>query len=158
MSWGNPPKLEPTKPKSGKIIQPEDLAGDSESSQQKALFVWAALASEQYPQLKYLFHIPNGGLRDMRTAVNLKAEGVRAGVPDVFLPHCTIAESLPSEGYFGCWIEMKIEKHRNRKNGGCSDDQLVWHKYLKDAGYHVAVCYSWTEARDVLMNYIKGSY
>jgi hypothetical protein len=40
MTWGNPPPIEPTEPKQGKVINPEDLAGDSESSQQKALFDW----------------------------------------------------------------------------------------------------------------------
>lgn len=31
------------------------------------------------------FHTPNGGLRQKATAVKLKREGVKAGVPDVFI-------------------------------------------------------------------------
>lgn len=157
MTWRNPPPLNFTKPKPGKMITPEDLAkSGSEDGHQMALFAWAAENVGKYPQLAWLFAIPNGGQRHIAEATKLVATGTRSGVPDVFLPHYTITESLPSEGYFGCWIEMKIEKHRNRKNGGCSDDQLEWHKYLKDAGYYVAVCYSWTKARDVLIDYLEG--
>lgn len=42
----------------------------SESQEQKALFQWAGLAEQKYPELKLLHHIPNGGIRDIRTAVN----------------------------------------------------------------------------------------
>lgn len=142
MTWGNPPKLEPTKPKPGKKITPEDLAGESESSQQKALFLWAASARDKYPQLKYLFHIPNGGLRDMRTAVNLKAEGVRAGVPDVMLPYgCGFR--------LGLFIEMKVGKNKP------SLEQVDWINYLNSAGYECRVCYSWEDARDAIVKYLN---
>lgn len=142
MTWGNPPKLEPAKPKQGKKITPEDLAGESESSQQKALFLWAASARDKYPQLKYLFHIPNGGLRDMRTAVNLKAEGVRAGVPDVMLPYgCGFR--------LGLFIEMKVGKNKP------SLEQVDWINYLNSAGYECRVCYSWEDARDAIVKYLN---
>ena len=55
----------------------------SESQEQKALFQWAGLAEQKYPELKLLHHIPNGGIRDIRTAANLKKEGVKRGVPDI---------------------------------------------------------------------------
>lgn len=150
VTWGNPPPFVPTKPKPGKLITPEMISGDSESSHQKALFAWAALSVGKYPQLKWLYHVPNGGLRDARTAANLKAEGVKAGVPDVCLPVGFNAS------YFGCYIEMKIAQKRNRKNGGLEDDQVIWITGLRDLGYYVAVCYSWQEARDVLVSYLEG--
>jgi len=156
MTWGNPPKLEPTKPKPGKAIQPEDIAKDSEHSHQTALFAWAALSVDKYPQLKWMFAIPNGGLRDMRTAVNLKAEGVKAGVPDIFLPYAWSELQHGVRTYHGCFIEMKQEKYRNRKNGGCSDEQIDFIEYMVSTGYYCKVCYSWEEARDVLINYLEG--
>ena len=150
MTWGNPPALVPTKPKkSVKAITPEMLAGDSESSQQRALFAWAALNVGKYPQLKWLYHIPNGGLRDPRTAANLKAEGVKAGVPDVCLP-CPIWTKC------GCYIEMKIGKRRKELNGGCSKEQLDWLDYLYSAGYCCRVCYGWEEAKETLIAYLEG--
>lgn len=158
MTWGNPPAFVPTKPKKpAKAITPEMLATGSEAGEQSALFCWAALSVGKYPQLKWLYHIPNGGLRDIRTAANLKAEGVKAGVPDICLPYS--APMTPSESdawYHGCYIELKIEKRRNQKNGGCSEDQLDWIDYLQSSDYYVAVCYGWKEARDTLIAYFEG--
>lgn len=156
MTWGNPPPFKPDPPKQGKIITPEQLAGDSESSQQQALFCWAALNCGQYPALAYMFAIPNGGLRDKRTASTLKAEGVRSGVCDVFLPNPVFIGNSPEYKYCGCFIEMKLEKYRNRKNGGCSDEQIDFIEWAASAGYYCKVCYSWTEARDTLIDYLEG--
>ena len=38
-----------------------------------------------YPKIK-LFAIPNGGKRSIKTAIDLKSEGVKRGVPDLFIP------------------------------------------------------------------------
>ncbi len=76
MTWGNPPKLTGVPLRKGKVITPEDIAGASEGSQQKALMVWASNSVGKYPQLKWLVHIPNGGTRNIREAVELKAQGV----------------------------------------------------------------------------------
>jgi len=165
MTWGNPPPFKSEPPKQGKKITPEQLAGDSESSQQKALFAWAALNCGQYPALAYMFAVPNGGLRDIRTASTLKAEGVKSGVCDIFLPRPVSSQKLHANEhkdgynyrlYAGCFIEMKLEKYRNRKNGGCSDEQIDFIEWSTNAGYYCKVCYSWTEARDTLIAYLEG--
>lgn len=147
MTWGNPPKLEPSKPKPGKLIQPHDIAKDSEHSHQTALFAWAALSVGKYPQLKWMFAIPNGGLRDIRTATNLKAEGVKAGVPDVFLP---CAGGGKDAWHSGLFIEMKVGKNKPSK------DQEEYISYLKEAGYYCVVCYTWNVARDAIIAYLEG--
>lgn len=151
MTWGNPPKFVPTTPKPGKIIMPEDLAGDSESSQQKALFAWAALNVGKYPQLAYMFAVPNGFFATIAQKGKMKAEGLRSGVPDIFLPCQGI--NIP---YLGLFIEMKLEKYRNHKNGGCSEQQIDFINYATSAGYYCKVCYNWEEARDTLINYMEG--
>jgi hypothetical protein len=158
MTWGNPPKLEPTVPKPGKIITPEMIAGDSESSQQQALFAWAALSVGKYPALAYMFAIPNGGMRDIRTATKLKAEGVKSGVLDIFLPlpKSRYISHEETKMYHGCFIEMKLEKYRNRKNGGCSEEQIEFMEWAASAGYYCEVCYTWLEARDCLISYLEG--
>lgn len=165
MTWGNPPPFKPDPAKPGKLITPEMIAGDSESSHQKALFAWAALSVGKYPALAYMFAIPNGGLRDIRTASTLKAEGVKSGVPDIFLPWPLWSYGLPSMNNptgkhmmyrAGCFIEMKLEKYRNRKNGGCSEEQVEFIKWAASVGYYCKVCYSWIEAKDCLIAYLEG--
>ena len=153
MTWGNPPPIEPTEPKQGKAINPEDLAGDSESSQQKALFLWAAQSVGKYPQLAYMFAVPNGFFATIAQKGKMKAEGLCNGVPDIFLPVWKIGDR---QVFHGCFIEMKIEKYRNRKNGGCSDEQIDFINYAASAGYYCKVCYNWMEARDTLTAYLEG--
>lgn len=153
MTWGNPPPIEPTEPKQGKVINPEDLAGDSESGQQKALFLWAAQSVGKYPQLAYMFAVPNGFFATIAQKGKMKAEGLRNGVPDIFLPVWKIGDRRV---FHGCFIEMKIEKYRNRKNGGCSEEQIDFINYAASAGYYCKVCYNWMEARDTLIAYLEG--
>jgi hypothetical protein len=58
----------------------------------------------QYPKYSNLiFAIPNGGQRNIVVAKKLKEEGVKPGVPDLFLP-------VPNNGFCGLFIEMKSEK------------------------------------------------
>ena len=66
--------------------------------------------------------IPNGGQRSIATAARLKAEGVMAGVPDLFIPAWRV------------WIEMKREK-----GGAVSADQKEWIAYLTECGYRCFV-------------------
>jgi len=150
MTWGDPPKFVPTKPKQGKKITPEDLAASgTEDGHQAALFCWAADNFTKYPQLMWMFAIPNGGSRHIAEATKMVAGGTRSGVWDIFFP-------APKGYYFGCFIEMKQEKYRNHKNGGLSQDQIEFGDYCLGAGYCCKVCYSWEEARDVLINYLEG--
>lgn len=130
------------------IITPESLAGESEESQQKALFCWAALNLNKYPELKWFHHIPNGGFRAKREAVNLKAAGVKAGVLDLNLP-------VKRGPWGGLYIEMKRLKFKNVKRGGLSEEQKEFIEFARSQGYGVMVCYSWEEARDCLISYLE---
>lgn len=132
-----------------KPIMPESLAkGGSEDAHCKALMCWCGQNYEIYPQLRFLAHIPNGGARNVIEGSKFKVMGVRPGFPDYILP---IANK-----YAGLFIEMKIEKRKNEKNGGCSDEQVIWLNHLQSQGYCCRVCYSWTEARDTLVAYLDG--
>lgn len=114
----------------------------SESQEQKALFQWAGLAQQKYPELKLLHHIPNGGIRDIRTATNLKREGVKRGVPDICLP-------VSRGKYHGLYIEMKAGKNKTSK------EQKEWINSLQEEGYAACVCYGWLEAREVIEKYLS---
>lgn len=110
----------------------------SEADEQSCLFQWAAY----YPELEYMYAVPNGGSRHPAEAANLKRQGVKAGVPDVCLP-------LARGGYHGLYIEMKVGRNKP------SEKQKEWLEYLKGAGYATAVCYGFEEAQEVILSYIK---
>lgn len=113
----------------------------SESEEQIALFQWAEVMSGRHPELALMYHVPNGGARMAATAGRLKAEGVKAGVPDVCLP-------VARGGFHGLYIEMKVKPNRPTKL------QLIWLSELTKQGYKTAVCYSWKEAADLIEQYL----
>ena len=115
----------------------------TEHAEQCALFRWAEMQQRRRPELPLLFAIPNGGLRSKATAGKLKAEGVKAGVPDLFLP-------VARGEYHGLFIEMKAGRNKP------TPPQVQWHMRLSQQGYRVAVCYSWEAARDVIEAYLRG--
>lgn len=154
MTWGNPGKFIPTKPKPGKKITPEDLAASgSEDGHQAALFCQAALSVGKYPQLKWLHAIPNGGQRHAAEASKLVATGTRGGVWDVFLPMPIQTEWAVQ--YAGLYIEMKKPERRNHKDGGLTKEQLEFGAYAERMGYFCAVCYTWEEAWAILVKYLE---
>ena len=112
----------------------------NEHWEQSRLFEWA----EDKPELSVMYAIPNGGHRDIRVAVKLKEEGVKAGVPDICLP-------VARNGNHGLYIELK-----RRKYGRVSADQLKWLEALMREGYACAVCCGWEMARDVIEEYMRG--
>jgi len=131
------------------MITPEQLSNpDVEDAEQAALFCWCAINRDKYPMLKWLHAIPNNNKHRQI------ATGVRAGVPDIFLPYPIQYDYEPAL-FHGLYIEMKIEKRRNYKNGGCSDEQLKWIEYLLSVGYQCHVCYGWQEARDRILEYLS---
>ncbi len=114
----------------------------NEHKEQKALFDWAALAVGVHPELALMFAIPNGGYRNKVTAARMKAEGVKAGVPDICLP-------VARNGYHGLWIEMKSAEGRMKKHQRAFCQRLAGH------GYRVVVCWSWDAARREIESYLK---
>lgn len=108
----------------------------SEAAEQAVLIQWC-----QYKKIP-IFAIPNGGSRHPLEAVNLKRQGVKPGVPDLFLP-------FSRNGKHGLFIEMKYGRNKP------SEQQKEWLAYLDGAGYKTAVCYSFEEARRTIEDYVK---
>lgn len=119
----------------------------SESSEQVALFSWAALAHGKYPELRKLYAIPNGGLRGKATAGKLKAEGVKRGRPDIAL-------DVARGEYHGLRIEMKRRAVKGFKSGVLSEEQRGCISDLESDGYCALVAYGWEEAKDFLIEYL----
>ncbi len=112
-----------------------------EDNEQILLFDWAALNVGRYPELEWMYHIPNGGKRNAREAARFKRMGVKPGVSDVHLP-------IPKSGYHGLWIEMKSE------NGKVSPAQSRFLMAMRKYGHKTAVCYGWKEAVAVIEEYL----
>ena len=114
----------------------------TEAQEQAALFEWAARSTGRRPELKWLYHVPNGGSRDLREAHNLKLQGVKSGVPDICLP-------VPRPGFHGLYIELK-----RRERGRISPEQRDWITELNRYGYRAVVCRGWDEAREEIEHYL----
>lgn len=115
----------------------------SESQEQKWLFEWARLRERAVPELKLLFHIPNEGKRTKATGGKMVAEGLKSGVPDLFLP---VARGC----FHGLFIEMK-----RVKGGRVSLSQHDWITELVRQGYRCVICRGWEEAKDEIERYLK---
>ena len=113
-----------------------------EDAHQIALIEWAEWTGKQiYPELKWLYHIPNGGKRGKAEAARLKRMGVKAGVSDLFLP-------VPRGGYHGLYIEMKA------KGGRLSKEQKEFIPFAKSQGYCVEVKWTYDGARELIEWYL----
>ncbi len=113
----------------------------SEATEQMRVINWSRAYSSDFPELRLLFHIPNGGSRNTLEAQNLKAQGVKAGVPDLCLP-------VPQDGFHGLYIEMKYGKNKT------TEKQKWWLSELVAQGYKTAVCYGADEAMDCIADYL----
>lgn len=108
----------------------------SEAEEQSAVIQYCA-----YRHIP-IFHIPNGGTRNPAEAKHLKQQGVKAGVPDLFVP-------VPNRYFSGLFIEMKAQQ------GKVSEYQKNWIQLLNHNGYLAVVCYGFQEAKEVLDRYIS---
>ena len=53
----------------------------SEDTEQINVVSWANWNENRYPELRWLFHVPNGGSRNKQEAVKFKQMGVKKRVP-----------------------------------------------------------------------------
>ena len=126
---------------------------------QKSCVTWFRL---QYPVYKsLLFAIPNGGDRNRVVAAKLKAEGVLAGVPDLFLAVPVNHKGTPGEYHLigleeavdhttpGLFIEMKTPGQYPRKH----QKEVI--EQLRNQGYQVEICRSLDEFIDIVNRYLK---
>ena len=119
------------------------IAVPTEAQEQTALFQWAAMLEGRIPELRLMHHIANGGTRNQIEAVHLKQQGVKPGIPDIFLP-CARGP------FHGLYIEMK-----RRKGGRVSVEQKKMILALRAQGYRVEVCEGWENAKNVIMEYMR---
>ena len=127
----------------------------SEDGHQVVLFQWAALAKCKYPELAWLYAVPNGGLRSKAVAGKLKAQGVKSGVPDIQL-------DVARQGFHGLRIELKVPEvkavpgiTKRKAPGRTSVEQDAWLEQLRAQGYRAEVAYGWSDAMEILVDYLS---
>jgi len=155
-------------------IDPWSYAKITEHSHQAALFMWSnmtykyglqigndikayteagyakaksiELGGEAYavPQLKWLHAIHNQGHGDAVRGAKAKAEGVKPGVFDLFLPVPT-----PNPNYYsGLYLELKVD---------LNNPSAIQNEFGQDmlaAGYQAKVAWGWLEARQIILGYL----
>jgi hypothetical protein len=135
-------------PKTKKFDYEKYALSGSEDAQQIALFAWAWEMREKYPELDYMYAIPNGGFRTRSEAARLRAMGVKEGVPDLCLP--------VKRGVFsGLYVEMKRPALNGKKKGYAKLDQKRWIKFLISQGYGACVCVGFENAKAVITQYLE---
>jgi len=120
---------------------------DDEHNEQVVFFNRIRALAENQPQyalaIERTFAIPNGGRRSKREAGRFKAEGVKAGVSDIF---CALACG-PHHGLF---IEMKS------LTGYPSREQREWVEKSIACGYCAHVCRGAEIAVAAWKDYVDG--
>lgn len=117
---------------------------NEESRMQIALIRWWASVCRQFgvPEI-LLASCPNGGGRSgPRVGAILKAEGLRAGFPDLGL-------YAPRGVHHALFLELK------RPAGVVSPEQEVFHSLLRDQGYKVVVVRGVIEGINEITSYLN---
>lgn len=116
---------------------------------QKLCYGWTRAAGTIDPRYLLFFSIDHGikygGDRNQRFAQarEIKARGIRSGIPDMFLP------VRNSRGQSGLWVELKTAK------GQLSDAQKIWKKELENQGFAVEVARSLAEFTEISIAYLN---
>lgn len=160
-------------------MRPCQIAKTSESSHQKAYFAWCAVAAQfgavaadcwaqghgipttgkPIPALRWVHAIPNGGSRgdtkksrEIRGS-QLKAEGVKPGVLDVFIPYRSNHWDKN-----GLYIEFKkpiLKPKTSKGKGGLKPEQIEFRDWVISQNFATAVAYTWLEAVNFTKTYLQ---
>lgn len=119
----------------------------SEHDEQVRVIDWCFTHTAAVPELDLIFAIPNGamlggGKVGAIRANRLKAEGLRPGVCDLFLP-------VARGGYHGMFIEMKT------LTGSLSENQEQFIERVTEQGYFAPVCFGADEAIENIEWYLN---
>lgn len=116
---------------------------DREGLEQAALM--AELRARMPEVADLIFHVPNGGHRVKAVAAKLKAQGVKAGIPDLVLP-------MARGGFFGLYIEFKATPPHD---AAISDSQHERIRKLNAQGYLAVVCRGHFDTMEQIRAYLR---
>ena len=113
-----------------------------EAAEQENVIKWARDNEKTYPFLWMLHSSLNGVKLSKAQAGKALKQGMKKGVPDLFLP-------VKQGGFSGLYIEMKSAK------GRISIEQSKFLKDVSDNGYAAFVCYSADDAIKRIEDYYQ---
>ena len=146
----------PGMPRPKRLAKPFTLTAPSplESAEQQAFFRWVRLMQGYHkPGAGLIFAIPNQR-KGAAEGARFKAEGVLAGVPDIFVAVPRLSPGScenPDADFHGLWIELK------RVGGSLADCSAAQNRVMADLaaqGYRVEVCFGWQHAMRVTREYL----
>lgn len=114
-----------------------------ESKIQQAFIRWCKFQIRTYPELEFIYAIPNGGKRSKAEAFRLVWEGVKAGIPDLHLP-------VARPPYYSLYMECKTAK------GVLSPVQEHVHIGLRQLGNRVEVFRSFDQGVEIVTAYLAS--
>lgn len=126
--------------------------GPSENEIQASFFSWLKVHETRFPKLALFYAIPNGSHKSPAARGLFQRTGLKSGVPDCHLPVDGLnRDTAPINKLFckGLWIEFKS------KRGTVSPQQRMWHVSLEKVGHRVEVCRSWTDAANIVIEYLN---
>lgn len=116
----------------------------TESQIQQAVIRWWAMAYRGLgvADERLLYAYPAQGKRSPANAARMKAEGLRAGICDMFL-------AVPRGTFHGLFIEMK------KPGGRLSPEQAKMIQLFVSQGYYVTVQDSFVGAKNLIEHYLR---
>ena len=116
---------------------------DREGREQAALM--AGLRARMPGVADLIYHVPNGGHRVKAVAAKLKAQGVKAGIPDLVLP-------MARGGFFGLYIEFKATPPNDAAISSSQHERI---RKLNAQGYLAVVCRGHFDTMEQIRAYIR---
>lgn len=123
---------------------PDQAPDRDEAAEQVAVVQWCRQNEARWPELRWIFAIPNGGYRPGKVGAVLSGQGVRKGAPDLMLP-------VARGGYHGLFIELK-----RVKGGWVSKEQAEFLAALTAQDYRAVVCRGAIPAIKEIEKYMEG--
>lgn len=118
----------------------------TERQEQRALVKWLSL----HPQLKdYFCKNNNEGQRTPAQTHNLKLEGLRPGVSDLFIYY-------PVGSFCGLWLEIKRSKAYTKSEISTPTwmGQIKFQEDVKRIGYAAFFAFGWLDAKNIIERYL----
>jgi hypothetical protein len=120
---------------------PRAKSQEMERIEQTKLMAQCALFEARFPELLWIYAVPNGGKRSRIEGAKMRAEGLKAGVSDVHL-------AVARRGYHSLFIEMKQGSNEP------TESQLAFQAWARSQGNLAVVCWGWEAAWEVVLWYL----